>query len=285
MELNQIIHGDSYEILPTLPDKSFDAVIIDPPYGMGIDKWDKHVDVAFFTEQIKRIGKEFYAVFGVMPYLDEWHDEAKRQGFHFLEHISWVKRDGTPAKRLYRNHEDIYIYAIAKRRTFYTNTGKYEDVKVPGVLVDVISLEAIQRYISDLRGQINGTTNGRFFRTKSCGHETYKRLYSSEYTRSIEFANFTNVWSFLPPKRYDKSHNKSHCTVKPTTVIMRLAEMLTAGDGRVLDCFSGSGTTAIACQRLNRQFLCIEKEQEFYEYSLERLNGDVWQPELDINMN
>lgn len=287
MELNKIIHGDSYEILPTLPDKSFDAVIIDPPYGMGIDAWDTPVDTDLFVKELSRVGEKFLAIFGQMPYIDDWHDATKRNNLHFLEHITWVKRDGTPSKRLYRNHEDIFVYALGKRRSFYKMTGRYEDVKIPGILFDVISLDAIKRHISDLRGQLKGTTTGQDIRRKApeLTHETYTRLQRGIHVRSPEFANFTNVWSFLPPKRYDKSNTHTHCTMKPSLVLMRLVELLTPNDSRVLDCFSGSGTTAIACKRLNRQFLCIEKEQDFYEYSLERLQGDVWQPELDMNLN
>jgi len=123
---NEIINGDAYEILPTLPDRSFDTVILDPPYGMGIDKWDTSVDVAFFTEQVKRIGKEFYAVFGQMPYIAEWHNEANRY-FSFIEDVSWVKRSPTIGgnyKNLRRGHEHVYIYAIGKNRNFYNVKGR-----------------------------------------------------------------------------------------------------------------------------------------------------------------
>ena len=30
--INKIIHGDSYELIKKIPDKSVDLVIIDPPY-------------------------------------------------------------------------------------------------------------------------------------------------------------------------------------------------------------------------------------------------------------
>lgn len=39
----------------------------------------------------------------------------------------------------------------------------------------------------------------------------------------------------------------------------------------VLDCFSGSGTTAVACHNLHRRFICIEKDPEYYRASCERL--------------
>ena len=48
----------------------------------------------------------------------------------------------------------------------------------------------------------------------------------------------------------------------------------------VLDCFSGSGTTAVACHRLGRNFVCIEKDERYYKASLERLNVDSAQQRL-----
>lgn len=283
MEYNQIIHGDSYDILPTLPDNSFDAVIIDPPYGMGIDTWDKPVDAAFFTEQIARIGREFYAVFGQMPYMREWDRQAEKQGLYFLEHISWVKRNNIPSKRLMKTHEEIYIYAVGQKRDFYKTTGKYEDVKIPGLAFDLISIDGIARYISCLHQWIEtgkqpyGTNHIEKRKTTA-----YTRLMNSVDMRGKRFRNYTNAWSFLPDNLKYISSDKIHPTMKPVLLLIRLIELLTPKNGSILDCFSGSGTTAIACQRLNRQFLCIEKEQEFYELSVERLNNDVWQPELEF---
>lgn len=42
-------------------------------------------------------------------------------------------------------------------------------------------------------------------------------------------------------------------------------------NGVVLDCFAGSGTTLVAAKTLNRQFIGLEKEKEFYDICLERL--------------
>jgi len=284
MKLNQIIHGDSYEIVPTLPDKSFDSVILDPNYGMGIDWWDTPLDVAFFTEQVKRVGREFYAVFGQMPYIREWDREAEKQGFSFLEHISWIKRDGNPSYRLTRTHEDVFVYAIGDKKEFYTTKGPYEDVKCPGVLFDVVSIEALKRHISDLHGQIKGATDGEI-RDAHKRLDTYKRYESidSGRFRAPEMANFTNVWSFMPESKRTKGKNKKvHATVKPLPLVERLVEMLTPEGGSVTDWGSGYGTTALACQRLDRPYLCIEKVEEFHSASVERLKNDVWQPELQF---
>lgn len=41
----------------------------------------------------------------------------------------------------------------------------------------------------------------------------------------------------------------------------------------ILDPFSGSGTTCVAAKELNRRFIGIEKNLEYYKISLDRLNG------------
>ncbi|MCP4373327.1 MAG: hypothetical protein GY797_35290 [Deltaproteobacteria bacterium] len=284
--MNQIIHGDSYKILPELPDKSFDTVILDPPYGYKMDKWDNAVDVAFFTAQAKRICRNFFAVFGQMPYLREWDHNAMKQGFHFKSHITWVKRSVSPyGAALKRSHEDIYIYTKQPVRKFYKTEGKYEDVKTPGILFDVLTIESIKRYISALRQELTSGEPSKKKTKNRVSTGSHRDIYKSLYDtfRAKETANFTDVWSFLPEskKTYHKG-GKFHRTMKPILLEMRLVEILTPENGSVLDCFSGSGTTAIACQRLDRQFLCIEKELALYEQSVQRLNNDVWQPELAL---
>ena len=64
---------------------------------------------------------------------------------------------------------------------------------------------------------------------------------------------------------------KIHPTQKPVAVMeMCLNDFSKEGD-LVLDCFSGSGTTAIACHNLKRRFICIEKDKDYYEASVKRL--------------
>ena len=48
----------------------------------------------------------------------------------------------------------------------------------------------------------------------------------------------------------------------------------------VLEPFSGSGTTAIACHRLKRRFICIEKDPEYWAKSCERLKAVQAQGQL-----
>lgn len=64
-----------------------------------------------------------------------------------------------------------------------------------------------------------------------------------------------------------------HPTQKPVELIERLMEIKSKENDIVLDCFSGSGTTAIACHNLKRRFICVEKDKEYWQKSCERLKA------------
>lgn len=69
---------------------------------------------------------------------------------------------------------------------------------------------------------------------------------------------------------------REHPTQKPVKLFewcIKQSEKYLNKDSIILDCFSGSGTTAIACHNLNRNFICIEKDKDYYKASVERLNN------------
>ncbi|MFM6725014.1 MAG: DNA-methyltransferase [Dolichospermum sp.] len=72
-------------------------------------------------------------------------------------------------------------------------------------------------------------------------------------------------------------YNCQHPTQKPLLLISKLIEMLTDEGGTVLDPFAGSGTTAVACTELGRNYICIEKELEYYQIACNRINQPVEQ--------
>ena len=71
-----------------------------------------------------------------------------------------------------------------------------------------------------------------------------------------------------------------HTTQKPLSMFEYLINVSSNENDLVLDCFSGSGTTAIACHRLKRRFICIEKDPEYWAKSCERLKAEQAQMQL-----
>lgn len=66
-------------------------------------------------------------------------------------------------------------------------------------------------------------------------------------------------------------------------LFQQLVEKYSLPNEIILDPFSGSGTTACACHELGRHFICIEREQLYYEASCKRL--DALRAQQLINLN
>ena len=86
---------------------------------------------------------------------------------------------------------------------------------------------------------------------------------------NLSVAESTKVFSFPYPTDKDRFHPSQ----KPLQLFKILIKRKSNKDDLVLDCFSGSGTTAIACHNLKRNFICIEKDTIFYKASVERLKN------------
>ena len=74
--------------------------------------------------------------------------------------------------------------------------------------------------------------------------------------------------------------DRIHPTQKPVGLFCKILNDYSNENDLILDCFSGSGTTAIACHKLKRRFICIEKDKDYYEASCKRLEEE--QRQLDL---
>jgi len=66
--------GDCLEILPTLADNSVDAVITDPPYGIGIAEWDNEMPPQVFLDECMRISRGPIIWFGAATMILRFSD-------------------------------------------------------------------------------------------------------------------------------------------------------------------------------------------------------------------
>jgi len=73
-------------------------------------------------------------------------------------------------------------------------------------------------------------------------------------------------------KAIEKTRN-NHPTVKPVALMEYLIKLISREGHVVLDPFMGSGTTGVACKKLNRNFVGIEKEPEYMEIAKSRINS------------
>lgn len=76
----------------------------------------------------------------------------------------------------------------------------------------------------------------------------------------------------------------THPTEKPVPLIMELVSDFTQKDSLVLDPFMGSGTTGIACVKLERRFIGIEIEERFFNLSCKRISDSLKQVDMFVEI-
>lgn len=97
-----------------------------------------------------------------------------------------------------------------------------------------------------------------------------KNEYADTDPRLREFKSVSNVWT-IPNLVGRKNEKEGHPTQKPLKLFERCVYMGSNEGDIVFDCFSGSGTTAVACYNQKRKFICVEKDFDYWKASCKRL--------------
>lgn len=235
--LNKIIFGDCLDIMKNISDKSIDMICADLPYGVTASKWDEHIDILELWKQYNRIIKDngTIALFSSQPFTTKLI-ASNEKDFRYCWY--WIKNQATNffhAKRMpTRKVEEICIF---KKGKYYP---QITDGHIP-------------------TNSAKGCSNGRTY------HGTNTRDYKGGKT--TRYPN--NVLEFKCVDNYSRLHSSE----KPVELIEYLIKTYTDENDLVLDNVSGSGTTAIACIKTNRNYILIEKEFEFYDISLNRIEN------------
>ena len=86
----------------------------------------------------------------------------------------------------------------------------------------------------------------------------------------------TNIW-------YSESKINSgvlHPTQKPLDILERIIKTSSKEGDIVLDCFMGTGSTGVACNNLNRKFIGIERDEEYFGYCVDRIINKLNEKEI-----
>ena len=103
------------------------------------------------------------------------------------------------------------------------------------------------------------------------------------YAPKYEFVLFlTNGRRLLNGKRdcnilkYNKTNNKLHPTQKPLDLLEFIINKSSNKNETILDCFMGSGTTGLACKNLNRDFIGIEIDKQYFDIAKQRIESTLF---------
>jgi DNA modification methylase len=228
--------------MKNIPDKSIDAIITDLPFGQTArNRWDRIVPFELLWEQYKRIIKNNSAIilFGNGMFTAEIM-MSNRSMWRY--NLIWEKTQPTGflnAKKMpLRNHEDICI--------FYKKLPTYNPQKTTGHIRKVSKAEHKVACKSTTDYGEHGLT-------------TYDS--TERYPKS--------VWKFAK----DIQKSALHPTQKPVALIEELIKTYTNEGDLVLDNCMGSGTTGVAALNLNRKFIGIELNEEYFEIAKLRIEN------------
>ena len=110
---------------------------------------------------------------------------------------------------------------------------------------------------------------------------TYNKIYSNipKKTKGLGEKNgeknraLSNVWTDISPIVPWSKERVKHPSQKPLALMERCILLWTNENDTVLDFTMGSGTTGVACKKLNRNFIGIERDKEYFEIARERIEN------------
>lgn len=245
--INKVHLGDCLELMKDIPDGSIDMILCDLPYGSTNLKWDIVIPFDKLWNQYKRIIKENGAIVltSQQPFATDLINSNRKL---FRYEIIWEKTMKlgflNANKMPLKGHENILI--------FYKKLPTYNPQKTQKT--------GRARKRNQKENRYAGYSN---FRSSSTVDDGSRHPYSV-----VKFSNF-NGGGFVKNKK-----KGIHPTQKPVDLFEWLIKSYTNEGDLVLDNCSGSGTTAIACIRNNRNYICIEKEEKYYLASLNRIENE-----------
>lgn len=240
-----LMNGDCIEKMKEIPDGSVDMILTDPPYGTTGHKWDNCLDPKQMWKEIKRIRKERTPIllFASQPFTTNVINSNPKE-FKYCWY--WKKQKGSGFQ--FSHHQPMRI--IEEITVFYKKSPSYDYVGEP--------------YKNDFIKKFN--TDWKY--SDTCPLQRQK-LAEKKYTHRTKN-------NFLEFKRDGvRSKNRFHPTQKPIELLKYLIETYTSEGETVLDFTMGSGSTGVAAKQLNRDFIGIELDEEYFNIAKRRINEEV----------
>lgn len=237
-----LLLGDCLERMKEIPDGSVDMVLTDPPYGTTACKWDSIIPLEPMWEQLKRIIKPNGAI--VMTASQPFTSALVMSNPEWFKYCwVWLKNTQTGISlartQPMRCVEDIAVFGMG--RTKYNKQPTQSRSKVPSK--------------NNKRTRQGKSDHYGFAFADSTGHK--------------DNVNPRNLLKFdVVPNGNGK---KLHPTQKPVALMEYLIKTYTNESETVLDFTMGSGTTGVAAKNINRNFIGIELDEEYFKIAQERI--------------
>jgi len=235
LQINSVNNGNCLELMSDIDDKSIDMILCDLPYGTTDCKWDTVIPFEPLWAHYKRIIKDNGAIvlFGSEPFSSYLRiSNIKQYKYDWI----WNKRKpGNIFLAKYQPMKTHEIISVFNSKIFYP-------IKTP-------------------RDKIKQSKN--YGTGEAIGGDKSKedKLYIYTDKNPISILDFSNA----------SQKGKFHPTQKPVALFEYLIKTYTHEGELVLDNCAGSGTTAIACLKTNRNYILIEQETKYCDIANKRI--------------
>ena len=231
-----LYQGDCLEIMKQIKDKSIDMILCDLPYGTTKCKWDIIIPFDELWEQYNRIIKDNGAIllFGSEPFSSELR-LSNKENYKYDWIWDKVKPNGhlVAKYRPMQRTENISVFGNGKLNYY-------------PIMVDRDKPKKSKEYSrTEIMGGISNST---------------EKIVNKKYPQNVL------IYSNASQK------NKLHPTQKPVELLEYLIKTYTNENDLVLDNCMGSGSTGVACKNLNRNFIGIELDENYFNIAKERID-------------
>lgn len=308
----QVFLGDCLIESDKIESGSVDLILTDLPYGnmntdggrkMGINGWDFAIEPSKVYEIANRIlrknGKMI--LFSQEPYSSRMITEAI-PNVPFSYRAIWEKDNFANAlgtnKNMVSFYEDILIFSKMndidlahpirnwlketqeKAGIFWNDKILHDAYLKSGIAKNIQSAKVICQHKLDWNYAQIQEINERhydllnsfyhFDKTKTELREIYEQ-YKNNYPSTF------NLWEGNKYKsnilKYKKDYNGYHPTQKPVLLLEDLIKTFSNENNLVVDLTMGSGSTGVACKNTKRNFIGIEKDEQYFKIAEQRINA------------
>jgi site-specific DNA-methyltransferase (adenine-specific) len=256
MTLN-LFNADCLEKMKDLSDNSIDLIIADLPYGELNCKWDSIIDLNKMWIEFKRLLKpNGQSLFFCSTKFGNTLINSNPKWYR--SDIVWEKNTCggflQAKKTLLKNHEMIYLFH---------NPTKPKDLKWtynPQMVKGEIIIRPIKTYDNTFINKEDYMYGDKIIKIDSRANPN--GLYYPKSVLKINSESKNNLYS---------KDKKKHPTQKPVELYKWLLNTYSNEGDMVLDPTFGSCNSGAVCRELNRNYIGIEMNKEFYDKAVERL--------------
>ncbi len=303
MQQHTLLQGDCLIRMREVEDKSVDLVLIDPPYNIAKDDWDnfgvtkkgyqpkEYSGVSYYEWmqevfiEIDRVLKDsgsfwfFHNDFRMMAELDRRITD--NTNLEYRNFIVWNKLfSGCKQEGFLNGFVQVEglnnFQKMAEYILFYTKKNLHLKLRERRLELGVKSSDISKEILSktgNVTGWYSNIETGKNYPTKETIKPITKHL---GFTLDDLVPKFYNQRTHHSVWQYDFDSKKmGHLTPKPIELLKNVILHCTDEGDTVLDCFGGSGSTAVACIETNRDYILIEREEKYVNISKERIQNTV----------